>query len=254
MNLIRKNEIKHEANQLASKLRSEMGVSGLYPVSIHQIAKSKNIIAFFTPMTDSTSGVAVRTSDDPQTCRRFMMINSGKSLGHQRFTACHEFYHLLFQKEFNAIKEKTAIFRDDDENEFAADWFASYLILPTSSLEQKIPAHEHALDKITLGTILDIEQTYRCSRKTVLHRLKDMKLISSAFFDRYEANVMKSANEYGYPLDLYRQTDKTELIGDYNIKARQLFNEGRISQAMYFSLLEDIGVDLKNEIEDNGEE
>lgn len=72
-------------------------------------------------------------------------------------------------------------------------------------------------------------------------------------FARYQKDVRKSAIEYGYSTRLYEPTCQTELVGDYNLKARALYDAGLISQAKYFSLLADMGLDFSNELGD-GEE
>lgn len=66
-------------------------------------------------------------------------------------------------------------------------------------------------------------------------------------------DVRKSAVEYGYSTRLYEPTYQTELVGDYNLKARALYDAGRISQAKYFSLLADMGLNFSQEFSD-GEE
>ncbi|WIL17337.1 hypothetical protein [Prevotella bivia] len=35
---------------------------------------------------------------------------------------------------------------------------------------------------------------------------------------------------------------KKELVGDYNIKAHELYDKGLISQAKYYQLLDDMGI------------
>lgn len=57
-------------------------------------------------------------------------------------------------------------------------------------------------------------------------------------------------NVQTYPVSLYKPTYTKELVGDYNVKARQLYDRGMISQAKYFSLLYDMGIDLEKEIFD----
>lgn len=55
-------------------------------------------------------------------------------------------------------------------------------------------------------------------------------------------SVIKSALEFGYSTELYLPTKKKELVGDYNIKARELYDKGLISQAKYYQLLDDMGI------------
>ena len=95
--------------------------------------------------------------------------------------------------------------------------------------------------------IIKLEQNYRCSRHCLLLRLKEMGLISEAKIEQFNCNVIRGALEYGYSVTLYKPSNCKELIGDYNIKARQLYDRGSISQAKYFSLLYDMGIDLKKE-------
>lgn len=252
MNSVKKNELKTQAAQLAAQLRDELHLTDLMPVSIHSLIREKNIQTLFRPMDNNASGMAIRTFSSNKVKHCFMMVNTDKALGHQRFTACHELYHLLYQEDFTCIKENTAVFDDTDPNEFAADWFASYLVLPHGALERLVPVSERH-DAIQLATLLKIEQTLRCSRMSLLYRLKDLGWINRELMDKYATNVRKSALSYGYSIELYQPTGKEEFVGDYNILARRLFDEGRISQAMLYSLLEDIGVDFSMEAEDNGE-
>ena len=79
-----------------------------------------------------------------------------------------------------------------------------------------------------------------------------MDLISDTVYQVFQHDVIRGAAEYGYPTSLYRPTYSKELIGDYNVKARQMYDKGLISQAKYFDLLYDMGIDL-GKGESNGE-
>lgn len=248
MNSTKRNDLKHSAWVLAEKMREDLHLSSTMPLSIHQVLRNKNIQAYFRPMTDESSGMAVKVSDS-----MFIMINTNKPLGHQRFTCCHEFYHLLFQDKFSSVRENTALFNENDESEYIADWFASFLLLPESGIKCLIPIEEMQKDRISIDTLLKIEHNFRCSRRTLLFRLKDMGLVSGSYFDVHCIRVKYTASRYGYPVDIYESTGKMEFVGDYNIKARELFDRGLISQAKYDSFLEDIGIHYSEQADDNGE-
>jgi len=111
-------------------------------------------------------------------------------------------------------------------------------------LKELVPAEEQQVDKITLATLLKVEQNFLCSRAALLTRLKDLKWITKKTFDLYQKNVVASAIEYGYNTQLYQ----TELVGDYNLKARELYDKGRISQAKYYSLLMDMEINVSQEV------
>ena len=134
-----------------------------------------------------------------------------------------------------------------DTEEHFADYFARCLLLPIDGIWQQIPESEYKIDTISLATILKIEQNYRCSRSCLLLRLKEMGVISETVFESFSHNVIRGAVEYGYPINLYSPNGCKELVGDYNVKARQLYDQGLISQAKYFSLLKDMGIELRKE-------
>jgi Zn-dependent peptidase ImmA (M78 family) len=98
--------------------------------------------------------------------------------------------------------------------------------------------------KITLGSILNLEHYYSCSRSALLYRLKKMKFITPDEYDRYSIGVQRSAAEYGFQTDLYKPGNTGTIIGDYGILAKELYDEHKISQSHYFSLLTDLGIDL----------
>ena len=135
-----------------------------------------------------------------------------------------------------------------EEEEYNADVFAAYLLLPEMGLKELVPAEEQQVDKITLATLLKVEQNFLCSRAALLTRLKDLKWITKKTFDLYQKNVVASAIEYGYNTQLYYPTYQTELVGDYNLKARELYDKGRISQAKYYSLLMDMEINVFQEM------
>ena len=90
---------KNELECLATRLREEMHVTTKDPVRIHQILKEKNILTWFRKLDDNFSGMAIRIQAGDRS-RYFMPINTAQSYAKQRFTACHELYHLLYQEQF----------------------------------------------------------------------------------------------------------------------------------------------------------
>ena len=246
---------KNELECLATRLREEMHVTTKDPVRIHQILKEKNILAWFRELDDNFSGMAIRNQSGQvgRGSRYFMLINTAQSYAKQRFTACHELYHLLYQEQFTVSQNNAGLFNKKETEEYNADLFASYLLLPEIGLKELTPDKEQGRNKISLATLLKIEQNFGCSRRALLMRLKGLEWITNEVFVRYQKDVRKSAVEYGYSTRLYEPTYQTELVGDYNLKARALYDAGRISQAKYFSLLADMGLNFSQEFSD-GEE
>lgn len=243
MNSAKIKTIQREMKVLSTVLREEFGLSSKEPVNINAILSRKGIIASFKPLEDSFSGMSVRLASKDGTEHLFMLVNTAHSIGKQRFTACHELYHLLFQEKFELSANNAGLFDKADEQEYRADVFAASLLIPESGLDALIPAKEMARDKVSLETILLLEHTFQCSRSTLLRKLKERQLISSEKYNVYCCNVMRGALEYGYDLSLYKPNNMRVLLGDYNIKARRLLDTGKISLARYQELLDAMGLD-----------
>lgn len=238
---------KIQLELLALKFRQEQGVKFDEPVSVHQMLRNKNIITSFQPLSEGFEGMAIKIPNKEQEARLFMLVNTSSNYSRQRFTACHELYHLLYQKDFTVSYDVDGEDGRKSLDEQAADYFARCLLLPRDGVLSLVPEEERKKDAITLATILKVEQNFRCSRSCLLYRLKEMDLISDAVYQVFLHDVIRGAAEYGYPTSLYRPTYSKELIGDYNVKARQLYDKGMISQAKYFSLLYDMGIDFGKE-------
>ena len=238
---------KMQLELLALKFRQEQGVKFDEPVSIHQMLRNKNVVASFQPLSEGFEGMAIKIPNKEQEARLFMLVNTSSVYSRQRFTACHELYHLLYQENFCVSYDTDNDNGKKSIEEQSADYFARCLLLPRDGVLSLIPEEERRRDAISLATILKIEQNFRCSRACLLYKLKEMDFISDAVYGALQHDVIRGAAEYGYPTSLYKPTYSKELLGDYNVKARQLYDLGKISQAKYFGLLYDMGIDLGKE-------
>lgn len=245
MNLRKSDKMQLEL--LALKFRQEQGVKFDEPVSIHQMFRNKNVVASFQPLSEGFEGMAIKIPNKEQEARLFMLVNTSSVYSRQRFTACHELYHLLYQENFCVSYDTDNDNGKKSIEEQSADYFARCLLLPRDGVLSLIPEEERRRDAISLATILKIEQNFRCSRACLLYKLKEMDFISDAVYGALQHDVIRGAAEYGYPTSLYKPTYSKELLGDYNVKARQLYDLGKISQAKYFGLLYDMGIDLGKE-------
>lgn len=228
---------------LANEFRvGRLQISLFEPVSIHKALRTTGVLCSFRPLKDEISGMAIKIQHegDPQ-AHRFMLVNTNDIYCKQRFTACHEFYHLIYQQNFSKSVDDFK-YSSKEREEKNANSFASFLLLPEAGLKMLAPVEEQRKDRITLGTILKLEQHFRCSRATLLYRLKELGWISEDIVQSYIENVKRSAAEYGYNTSLYEPTGVTEICGDYNIKARRLFDKGLISWSKYVSLIDDMGL------------
>jgi len=237
---------------MADHFRAQKGLNNNEAIRIKSILQKENILTIYLPLSPDFSGMAVKIGT-AETVKRFILVNSNHTIGRQHFTICHELYHLYFQKEFTSARSNSGKFdTKGDPEEFNADVFASFLLLPTKGVLQLIPEPERLKNKITLKTVLAIEHYYSCSRNALLMRLKRMNFIDESLYSKYSVDKIKNAILYGYNPDLYQSGNKGVIIGDYGTLARELFDKGVVSESAYFSLLEDLGFDL-NELENKAD-
>ncbi|MGE0567693.1 MAG: ImmA/IrrE family metallo-endopeptidase [Bacteroidia bacterium] len=233
----------------ASDFRIRNGIGACEPIRMKSWLPKLGVMALFKPMSDNFSGMAIRHGDN-----RFIIINSNHRVSKQHFTIAHELYHLFIQTDFVSEISNAGRFDKKDKIEYEADWFAAYLLMPEECLLSLIPKPELAKNKITLTTIVQIEQYFACSRASLLIRLDAMGLIDYNRYDEYTRGVKHSAELLGYDTTLYSPGNENLVIGDYGARAKRLFDEGIISESHFISLMNDIGKDIENLANDNEQE
>lgn len=240
--------IEAEIELKAIDFRQQNGYSSTEPVHLKSLLLKKNVLSVFRPLSHDFSGMALKIGSS-----LFMMVNSEQRQGKQHFTIAHELYHLCIQENFTSQQCKTGSFDTKDIEEYKADLFAAFFLLPTEGIKKMIPTEELRRNaEISIQTILKVEQFYSVSRSALLYRLKSLGFINSAIYDQYSRDVIKSAVYFGYPTALYEKAADQSVIGDYGVLAQQLFSSGQISESHYFELMDAIGVnplDVKEEVE-----
>jgi Zn-dependent peptidase ImmA (M78 family) len=226
----------------ATEFRLSSGIGTCEPIRLKSWLLKLNVIAYFRDMGRDFSGMAIKHGDF-----RFILINSKHSLGRQHFTVAHELYHLFIQEDFSSMVCSIGKFSKKDKTEYEADWFAAYLLLPDECVLSMIPESELGKNKITLPTIVKIEQYFACSRFALLYRLDNMGLINFESYRKYTEQVRNSALSLGYDKKLYESGNSGLMIGDYGERAYRLFEKDVISESHFLSLMKDIGIDIENE-------
>ena len=194
----------------AEDFRQQYGYGTDKPINLQSLLLELNVPTFFKPMK-SVSGMAYKSEGND----KFILINSAQTVGRQNFTICHELYHLFIQADFEYKVCITQKFDKKDKYEYYADMFASFFLLPAKGIRDLIPDDEFEKDAITLDTVVKIEQAFQCSRSALLHRLKQLHLISDVKKIEYSSNIIKSARHRAYPCRLYEATQSIDVWGDY---------------------------------------
>ena len=218
------------AETLACKFRSDIGISMSEPVNAKTLLRRLEITAMYRPMSESSYGISCKSKSG----RMFMLINSKSTRGRQHFTVAHELFHLFYDES----PTPHICAKATNGTERNANLFAAALLLPKEGLLAMISPEEAIEHKVGLATILKIEQFYQVSRSTLLIRMKDIGLITENYFQKISGlPVKETAKEYGYDLSLYESGNKNLVISDFGEKARMLYEKGTISEGHYVELL-----------------
>ncbi len=235
----------------ANKFRRELGLGTESSLDLEKLLLNLGVLTVYKPLESEFSGMALKTNEN-----LFMLINSALPIGRQNFTIGHELYHLFIQSDFNFQMCNAGKFDKKDKEEYNADVFSSYFLMPDAAIIKQIPEKELGWgETISLATIIKMEQYFGVSRAALLVRLSKGKYIHYDDYKPYLKGVIKSAVEHGYPADLYERNDDVKVIGDYGTKVKALFDIDKISESHYHSLMLDIGLDIDDpKFNDDGKE
>ncbi|MDK8277942.1 ImmA/IrrE family metallo-endopeptidase [Peptostreptococcus anaerobius] len=246
---------KMDLNNKAINLRKRLGEDRESTIDIFKlIQKIKNLTIVFYPLGNNISGVCYKGETS-----HVIAINSDMSVGRQRFSMAHELYHLYFDDSaVNAVSPITI--GSGDENEKKADQFASYFLVPSSSLYNMVEDIKEKENKkhLTLEDVIEIEQYYGVSHKAMMYRLLNDGYIKSEQIKDMEVGIIETATKLGYGIDLYQpspQNKKCIVLGSYITSSEELLEKEIISQGKYESLLLDAfrddivyGIDAEEEM------
>ena len=233
----------------AAKFRAQNSLGPSDPIRLKSLLLRLGVMAMFKPLSETFSGMAIKNGE-----QRYMLINSNHRVSKQHFTIAHELYHLYIQKDFRSEISNAGRFDRTDRNEYSADCFAAYLLMPEEGMALLVPAQELSKNKITLPTIVRIEQYFSCSRASVLFRLTEIGLIDYSKYKQFTENVKQSALMLGYDGELYSPGNHNLVITNYGEKAKGLYDKEIISESHYISLMGDIGIDITNIVKTNERE
>ncbi|NII27926.1 ImmA/IrrE family metallo-endopeptidase [Pseudoflavitalea sp. X16] len=236
----------------ATKFRDSLGISNADPIDLYKVLAELNVVTNFRRMGPEFSGMALKIGKDS----KFILVNSEQARSRQHFTIGHELYHLFVQPDFSFMLCKTGRFNKKDREEYNADVFSSFLLMPEVGVLSCIPEEELARGgQISLPTIVKLEQHFGVSRRALLVRLDKLGLIDyEGYSTQYLTGIKRSANQLGYSTRLYEAGSDYNMIGDYGMVCKKLFEEEKISESHYFNLMFDIGVNIDQKFEENDDE
>ncbi|SDG72243.1 Zn-dependent peptidase ImmA, M78 family [Thermoanaerobacter thermohydrosulfuricus] len=222
------------AETRALETRKELGLTFYEAVDVFKIFREiENISIIIMKMSNKMSGLFLRKGQ-----ANVIVINSRKSLGHQRFTAAHEYYHFKYGKGVISRICPIKKFEDDNPEEREANIFAINFLLPADGVKYVLQKRTKGA-KIKINDIIFLEQYFGVSHQCMLIRLKELGIINELQKKEFSQNIITKAKEYGFSTQLYKNTSDKDIqvYSDYAEIAKKLLEANRISYGKYEELL-----------------
>ena len=222
----------------AALLRKELGEDSNSPIDIFALAQRlSGLTIVYYPMGDNLSGMCIKG----QKGNDVIAINSSMTLGRQRYSLAHEFYHLRFDENMISVCAKKI--GEGKEIEKEADMFASYFLMPDASLVELAREYAEKNDdkQVSLNDVISIEQYFGVSHKAAVYRLLNTQYLSNKEADVFLTTPVRNrAESLGFSSDLYRPSPEGKrymTYGNYIKQAERLLDDELISVGKYEELL-----------------
>ncbi|MBN1637239.1 MAG: ImmA/IrrE family metallo-endopeptidase [Deltaproteobacteria bacterium] len=223
----------------ANMLRNQLGEDPQSPIDIFSLVYTiDHLTVVFYPMGDRISGMCIKGQDS-----NVIAINSAMSVGRQRFSMAHELFHLFYDSNMATTICSKRIGAGKEAAEKDADQFASYFLMPPDALINAIKRFkEKEGNKLTVNSVVKLEQYFRVSRQAILIRLIEENELTEDEADSMRKDVIRSAICLGYDDSLYRPLSHQKqhmTYGYYIQQADEVFEKKLVSSGKYEELLLD---------------
>lgn len=204
----------------ASSVRKRLGEDNTSPIDIFALIYAlENVTLVKYPLGEKISGACLKNNTST-----VIAVNSGMSIGRQRFSLAHELYHLYFDEDMITTICPSKI-GGGNQTEKYADQFASYLLMPPAALYEKIQEIKIVENrKLTIKDVIKLEQYFGVSRQAMLFRLQEEGELSLSGAADMQKDVIISAAKLGYDTSLYKPTPENENKGTYGHYIKQAEN------------------------------
>ncbi|MEG2782625.1 MAG: ImmA/IrrE family metallo-endopeptidase [Oscillospiraceae bacterium] len=227
---------KMELSNKALAVRRKLGEDESSPIDIFSLVQTiSSLTLAFYPLGKNISGACLK-------CKKSVVIaiNSEMSIGRQRFSLAHELYHYFFDTDTSSTICSSKIgFGNAKEKD--ADRFASYFLMPSGALYEKIQeCKQGELRELLVEEIVKLEQYFGVSRGAMLYRLQEEDEINASEVGNLQQGVKISAARLGYDVSLYNPSPESKkkcVLGHYILQAEKLLEEGIISNGKYEEFL-----------------
>ena len=229
---------KMEISNKATFIRKKFGEDSSSPIDVFLFAQTiSSLTLVFYPLGKNISGACLKNVSSS-----VIAVNSGMSLGRQRFSLAHELYHYFFDADISSTVCSSKIGLGN-ENEKKADQFASYFLIPPAALYESIQSFKQGEERnLSVKEIVKLEQYFGVSHQAMLVRLQEEGEIVSLEAKKLQHGIINYASVLGFDISLYKSSPeykKKYVLGHYIVQAEHLLESQIISNSKYEELLLD---------------
>lgn len=223
----------------ANEIRKQLGLSAFEPIDVIKTLQENEDVSFvLKPFTSGISGMFLRLD-----ATKVIVLNTSRTVGHQQFTAAHEYHHLCFDTEMTVGMCFAGTSEQDNAREREADRFAANFLMPEDGIRTSLVKRTQEKRNITIDDVVHLEQKFGVSRMAMLVRLRQLNVLTEKeFVEMRTWPVIKTARILGYTTDLYRATGEEAVLSSYAEKAKTAHESGHISEGRYRQLLLEAGL------------
>jgi Zn-dependent peptidase ImmA (M78 family)/transcriptional regulator with XRE-family HTH domain len=250
---------------VALEERRRLGLGSAPLGDVSSMIEAQGIRTGTVSMLDSVSGLTI---SHPKV-GPFIVLNDRHSRERRRFSWCHEYAHVLLDKDAIGMVSRES--ERNDLREVRANSFAANFLLPEEGVRQFVASlgkgaasrihadifdeagvvaidsrTDPATQEIQLYDVVQLAHSYGVSVPSTLYRLRNLKLVSEPEFERLrtmdgDGRSKKIAAALGVETD-----DSLEQRGEFQRRFLALGLEAlrreKISQAKFLELAERVGV------------
>lgn len=185
---------------------------------------------------------------------RFVVyLNSNFTLGHERYTAAHELYHIMYNKD---ILKKEKVFIDKgryEEEDIRADVFAAEFLMPEDYVKEIFYKTINVdKDSIEVKHVIRMHNFFKVSYRAMLKRLVQLNLCSPKKYSKLlEISSLENKDKLqsltvqeGYNIDLIIPSKANYIPKEYIIYTKANLESGKISRKEAKEALAFVGLEI----------
>jgi Zn-dependent peptidase ImmA (M78 family) len=231
-------DVENLSKVRAIDFRRKYGLSESEPIDIFKVLREwLDISLVFKQFSCNLSGIFLRLDST-----QVIVINSAKTIGHQRFTAAHEFFHLEYDRGMTHRVCITGLFNQQTQSEREADYFAANLLMPSEAINYRLQLRKKEKRNLAIDDIINLEQHFAVSHSAMLIRLRQLEYISQTQMEDLKPQVIFNAKLLGFEISLYQPTNEDKILSAYAEKSKMALEKGLITDGKYEQLLLEAGL------------